>query len=119
MELLRGIRHLLHAEGYTIKGVQKILREQGVDPVKRFGGRASAAPAEARGRRALRRVVSRQATPFAKAARAATAGADRRQSANTRELVAVIAELEACRGILLGSPPSKRSAVPGARAPPG
>ena len=34
MELLRGIRHLLHAEGYTIKGVQKILREQGVDQVK-------------------------------------------------------------------------------------
>ena len=34
MELLRGIRHLLHAEGYTIKGVQKILREQGIDQVK-------------------------------------------------------------------------------------
>ncbi len=32
--LLRGIRHLLHAEGYTIKGVQKILREQGVETVK-------------------------------------------------------------------------------------
>ena len=31
MELLRGIRHLLHAEGYTIKGVQKILREQGIE----------------------------------------------------------------------------------------
>lgn len=37
MELLRGIRHLLHAEGYTIKGVQKILRERGVDVVKRVG----------------------------------------------------------------------------------
>jgi DNA-binding transcriptional MerR regulator len=34
MELLRGIRHLLHAEGYTIKGVQKILREHGIDQVK-------------------------------------------------------------------------------------
>lgn len=34
LDLLRGIRHLLHAEGYTIKGVQKILREQGVDAVK-------------------------------------------------------------------------------------
>ncbi len=29
VELLRGIRHLLYTEGYTIKGVQKILREQG------------------------------------------------------------------------------------------
>jgi DNA-binding transcriptional MerR regulator len=37
MELLRGIRHLLHAEGYTIKGVQKILREQGIDHVKEHG----------------------------------------------------------------------------------
>lgn len=37
MELLRGIRHLLHAEGYTIKGVQKILREQGIDHVKQYG----------------------------------------------------------------------------------
>lgn len=28
--LLRGIRHLLYSEGYTIKGVQRILKEQGV-----------------------------------------------------------------------------------------
>jgi DNA-binding transcriptional MerR regulator len=32
--LLRGIHHLLHSAGYTIKGVQRILREQGVDAVK-------------------------------------------------------------------------------------
>ncbi len=37
MELLRGIQHLLHREGYTIKGVQKILREQGVEAVKLQG----------------------------------------------------------------------------------
>lgn len=30
VELLRGIRHLLYGEGYTIKGVQRIFREQGV-----------------------------------------------------------------------------------------
>lgn len=29
VDLLRGIRHLLYEEGYTIKGVQRILREQG------------------------------------------------------------------------------------------
>jgi len=29
VDLLRGIRHLLYTEGYTIKGVQKIFREQG------------------------------------------------------------------------------------------
>lgn len=30
VDLLRGIRHLLYEEGYTIKGVQKILRENGI-----------------------------------------------------------------------------------------
>ncbi len=30
VDLLKGIRHLLYDEGYTIKGVQKILKEQGV-----------------------------------------------------------------------------------------
>ena len=28
--LLRGIKHLLYGEGYTIRGVQRILREQGI-----------------------------------------------------------------------------------------
>ncbi|CUU42606.1 transcriptional regulator MirA [Blastochloris viridis] len=30
VELLRGIRHLLYGEGYTIRGVQRILKEEGV-----------------------------------------------------------------------------------------
>jgi DNA-binding transcriptional MerR regulator len=30
LDLLRGIKHLLYGEGYTIRGVQRILREQGV-----------------------------------------------------------------------------------------
>lgn len=29
VDLLRGVRHLLYGEGYTIRGVQRILREQG------------------------------------------------------------------------------------------
>jgi DNA-binding transcriptional MerR regulator len=29
LDLLRGIRHLLYSEGYTIRGVQRLLREQG------------------------------------------------------------------------------------------
>lgn len=37
VELLRGIRHLLQTEGYTIKGVQKILREDGLEDVKKAG----------------------------------------------------------------------------------
>lgn len=30
VDLIRGIRRLLYNEGYTIKGVQKVLREQGI-----------------------------------------------------------------------------------------
>ena len=37
VELLRGIRHLLQTAGYTIKGVQKILREDGTEDVKKIG----------------------------------------------------------------------------------
>src|SRR5262245_1851301 len=29
VDLLRGIHHLLYGEGYTIRGVQRILREEG------------------------------------------------------------------------------------------
>ena len=30
IDLLRGVRHLLYGEGYTIRGVQRILREEGL-----------------------------------------------------------------------------------------
>ncbi len=44
MELLKGIQHLLHRDGYTIKGVQKILREQGIEAVKIHAGGAASSP---------------------------------------------------------------------------
>jgi DNA-binding transcriptional MerR regulator len=37
VDLLRGIRRLLYSDGYTIKGVQRILREQGVRTVQSVG----------------------------------------------------------------------------------
>jgi DNA-binding transcriptional MerR regulator len=43
VDLLRGIRHLLYGEGYTIRGVQRILREHGaafVQNVWRAGAEA-------------------------------------------------------------------------------
>jgi DNA-binding transcriptional MerR regulator len=42
IELLRAIRFLLYDEGMTIKGVQKMLREQGVPAVRADPGRANA-----------------------------------------------------------------------------
>jgi len=42
IELLRGIRQLLYGDGYTIRGVQQILREQGVRHVQAIGRAAEA-----------------------------------------------------------------------------
>ena len=37
VELLKGIRHLLYGKGYTIKGVQRIIKEHGVPHVTDLG----------------------------------------------------------------------------------
>lgn len=37
IDLIRGIQTLLYSEGYTIKGVQRILKEDGVKPVQMVG----------------------------------------------------------------------------------
>jgi DNA-binding transcriptional MerR regulator len=37
VDLLKGIRHLLYGEGYTIKGVQRILKTEGVRFVQGVG----------------------------------------------------------------------------------
>lgn len=107
MELLRGIRALLHAEGYTIRGVQKILREHGVDEVKAAAHRAAPAqgqgvpeePASARkrGRKPLARVSASAAHPETKSrADFAVAAKGQIQSA--------IRELEIACAILRGQP---------------
>ena len=49
IDLLKGIRALLYNEGFTIKGVQKVLREQGakhVAEVGRVGAKAATAKRE-------------------------------------------------------------------------
>lgn len=47
LDLLRGIRHLLYSDGYTIKGVQKLLREQGSRAVMETGRAAQMAASAA------------------------------------------------------------------------
>jgi DNA-binding transcriptional MerR regulator len=48
VDLLRGIRALLYRDGYTIKGVQKILREQGLRHVADVGRQAPVSRAQVR-----------------------------------------------------------------------
>ncbi|GEP06300.1 MerR family transcriptional regulator [Methylobacterium oxalidis] len=44
VDLLRGVRQLLHGQGYTIRGAQRVLRENGVRFVQAVGrGEAAAA----------------------------------------------------------------------------
>jgi DNA-binding transcriptional MerR regulator len=90
VELLRGIRDLLQTAGYTIKGVQKIIREHGIDHVKAAGHAALARgrPPNAQG----------DGTPMdvAPRGRAFT-------DAQVRALRAIVNELNACQ-VLLGQP---------------
>jgi DNA-binding transcriptional MerR regulator len=125
LALLRGICHLLHGEGYTIKGVQKILREQGVEQVKRIGVEIQAeppviaAPGKS-GRRAkvlpaaptvpapAAKALPANKTPPAKSSttKSLPAGVARGAAGLPRDgrghILAAIAELEVCRSILLG-----------------
>ena len=108
LELLKGIRRLLHAEGYTIKGVQKILREQGVDQVKAFAHVASADKAGARGRAGKNDGIGAPEVTkvIAKANGKGARGASTRPLAGSVSLETLlqstIIELEACRRLLLG-----------------
>ncbi len=106
MELLRGIRHLLHAEGYTIKGVQKILREHGIEHVKTLSRELAAAQAEAAASKRGRKAAARPDGLDKKLAKApvslATVPSPPSKASERRAQVeALIAELEACRRLLM------------------
>ena len=46
--VLRGVRRLLHDEGYTIKGVQRLHREEGLRRLVSAGGEGASPAAEPR-----------------------------------------------------------------------
>jgi DNA-binding transcriptional MerR regulator len=88
VELLKGIRDLLTDAGYTIKGVQKILREQGPDHIKRGTvGQPGRAPDDGTRRRAG----------------GVSGGPDKPaflSGVEMRTLRSITSELEACRALL-------------------
>ena len=47
VDLLRGIRHLLYGEGYTIRGVQRILKDEGIKFVQAVWRTGAPQPAQA------------------------------------------------------------------------
>jgi DNA-binding transcriptional MerR regulator len=105
MELLRGIRALLHAEGYTIRGVQKILREHGVEQVKAAAQRVAAVQASTpvepasrkRGRKPVARATATAVEPESKTR-------DESDIFPKVQILTAIRELEIARAILRGQP---------------
>ena len=95
LDLLRGIRHLLHNEGYTIKGVQKILREQGLDAVKSCWqpGRKLDSPGP--------RVTAASKVAEARGKRRGKVGASAPLDRNAL-LARIVVELMSCRVLLAG-----------------
>lgn len=122
LALLKGICHLLHAEAYTIKGVQKILRERGVEAVKQIG----AAPAETKRRKSARSTAATTARkpagkPTAAARKSSGTKSTARRSASKPDelefglnsdvvdaLSRAITELQECRSALLGTQSAKK-----------
>jgi DNA-binding transcriptional MerR regulator len=107
LELLKGIRRLLHAEGYTIKGVQKILREQGVDQVKAFAHLTTAEKTKPRrgksdGAAAAAQVAASNHSRPGKPVHAKPLRVPDPPEQIGVVLQKAIAELQACRRLLLG-----------------
>src|SRR6187401_2716134 len=91
LDLLRGIRHLLYGEGYTIRGVQRLLREQGVRFVQNVWQPGAPQPVH-------RTAVSESAKPDVPAALAPGAGGLTR--ADAQKLQAALRDLTECRRLL-------------------
>ncbi len=110
VDLLRGIRHLLYGEGYTIRGVQRLLREQGLrfvqnvwqpgapQPGHRPSEDAEGAEEAERGREDDERSQP-SSDQYAAAPHAAPAGG-RLPREDVAKLKAALAELSECRRLL-------------------
>jgi DNA-binding transcriptional MerR regulator len=101
VELIKGIKTLLNRDAYTIRGVQRILKEQGTEIVKRLatGDTAALLAAPPAG--------EASPSPASKGRRPAGARKSRRVRTDAlhadRDVVeAAISELSACRALLAG-----------------
>ena len=97
LDLLRGIRHLLHNEGYTIKGVQKILREQGLEIVKVCWQPGNQLEAPATRDTATSKVAKTRESRRGKGIAAQSTVVNK-----AAVIGKIVAELKACRAMLLG-----------------
>ncbi len=129
VELIKGIRHLLYDQGYTIKGVQKILREQGIEQVKvlargaqtptRRTDSAKSAPTPARKSKGASAAtaapshtpqIQPAASPNTSSSTTSSAGAGGPAASRAEVIRSVIRELEQCRALLIGNVMAEASA---------
>jgi DNA-binding transcriptional MerR regulator len=111
LDLLRGIRHLLYGEGYTIRGVQRLLREQGVHFVQNVwqpgAPQPSRQPGE-EGEEAEQRVAETQDAPLPslngvgdeQSSQERSAAAGGLAPEDLQKLRAALRELTECRRVL-------------------
>jgi DNA-binding transcriptional MerR regulator len=111
LDLLRGIRHLLYGEGYTIRGVQRLLREQGVHFVQNVwqpgAPQPSRQPGE-EGEEAEQRVAETQGAPLPslndvgdeQSSQEHSAAAGGLAPEDLQKLRAALRELTECRRVL-------------------
>jgi DNA-binding transcriptional MerR regulator len=106
VELIKGIQALLNRDAYTIRGVQRILREHGVERVKRLASGEAVASMSAVLPEAdpTRAAAPLPTNGYASVARKKAARDDARPSPSPgRDVVtAAISELNACRALLMG-----------------
>ncbi|MCW5752033.1 MAG: MerR family transcriptional regulator [Alphaproteobacteria bacterium] len=97
VDILRHIRHLLYDQGYTIKGVQRLLRETGARAAFREAARQQPAAGSGNGRGT--EVQGQPARPEQEAAATAASGEMLGPEAR-RRLKAILAELTEARALL-------------------
>ena len=111
LDLLRGIRHLLYGEGYTIRGVQRLLREQGVHFVQNVWQPGAPQPSRQvgeEGEEAERRVPETQGAPLPslndvgdeRSAQEHSAAAGGLAPEDLQKLRAALGDLTECRRVL-------------------
>jgi DNA-binding transcriptional MerR regulator len=97
VDLLRGIRHLLYGEGYTIRGVQRLLREQGARFVQGVWQPGAPQPTPQVADDAAEPEADEPETEAAAPPRVSPAGLAREDA---QKLEAALAELRECRRLL-------------------
>jgi DNA-binding transcriptional MerR regulator len=101
MDFLRGLKHLLHGERYTIKGVQKIIKDSGIKAVQTIWKEGGASPAPVPVPQAVPKpAASLSSTPLSAMMMAPVRNPSVTPGNARSQLEAALAELTECRRLI-------------------